>query len=411
MPEEVKQDSLAVPEMSPQVAAVLKQPPQSAKVTRAAAFTPVNLTEAIALAKLMARSALVPNDYRNKPENVLIGMQYAAELGIPPLLGLQNISIINGRASVWGDLFLALIQSSPDYEWHEEKYEGTGDEFGAVCVMKRKGSSPHTVKFTVADAKTAKLWGKVGPWQTNPKRMLQMRSRGFAGRDKFSDALKGLIIAEEAMDIPPDNSEAKKARETGTLDVTATLTASSEPNRGHGDEGMQRSSQNSPSNEGGKQEVPKQDPVMCGDCQKIDGHDKTCKHYDAWIKQQQDAKTSKPVTETTVKIDKIDHMKKVDKKTNKRTGPPYLILTVTDADDLTWALYVWDTKFHEVLDKALGKVLICEFAENKQGEKTFCSLEHILYLGGVQFVNDAPAQSAEMPVEEREPGQDDPENW
>jgi hypothetical protein len=58
------------------------------------------------------------------------------------------------------------------------------------------------VKFTVADAKKAGLWGKTGPWTQYPKRMLQMRARGFALRDAFPDVLKGLVTAEEAQDYP-----------------------------------------------------------------------------------------------------------------------------------------------------------------------------------------------------------------
>lgn len=49
----------------------------------------------------------------------------------------------------------------------------------------------------------AGLWGKQGPWKTNPRRMLQMRARAFAGRDAVPDVLKGLAVAEEAIDIPP----------------------------------------------------------------------------------------------------------------------------------------------------------------------------------------------------------------
>jgi hypothetical protein len=59
-----------------------------------------------------------------------------------------------------------------------------------------------TVKFSVEDAKRAGLWGKQGPWSAYPKRMMQMRARGFALRDAFPDVLKGLITAEEAEDYP-----------------------------------------------------------------------------------------------------------------------------------------------------------------------------------------------------------------
>jgi hypothetical protein len=59
-------------------------------------------------------------------------------------------------------------------------------------------------QFSVADAVRAGLWGKSGPWTQYPKRMLQLRARGFALRDAFPDVLKGLVTAEEAQDYPAD---------------------------------------------------------------------------------------------------------------------------------------------------------------------------------------------------------------
>ena len=51
-------------------------------------------------------------------------------------------------------------------------------------------------EFSVEDAKRAKLWGKSGPWQQYPERMLLWRARSFAF-DLFSDALCGLYLKEE----------------------------------------------------------------------------------------------------------------------------------------------------------------------------------------------------------------------
>jgi len=73
----------------------------------------------------------------------------------------------------------------------------------AICEAKRKGYPTATVvQFSVADAKRAGLWGKAGPWTQYPRRMLQLRARGFALRDGFPDVLKGLVTAEEAQDYP-----------------------------------------------------------------------------------------------------------------------------------------------------------------------------------------------------------------
>jgi hypothetical protein len=75
----------------------------------------------------------------------------------------------------------------------------------AHCLVKRRYNEDmeETVAtFSVMDAKQARLWGKQGPWQQYPKRMLAMRARGFAIRDAFPDAMKGMITAEEAQDYP-----------------------------------------------------------------------------------------------------------------------------------------------------------------------------------------------------------------
>lgn len=46
----------------------------------------------------------------------------------------------------------------------------------------------------------AGLANKGGPWKMFPKRMLQMRARGYAIRDAFPDILNGIITREEAED-------------------------------------------------------------------------------------------------------------------------------------------------------------------------------------------------------------------
>ena len=94
------------------------------------------------------------------------------------------------------------MRAHPKCESIEERLEGTGDARVAICTVKRTGNPPTIGRFSVADAKAAMLWGKSGPWTQYADRMLQMRARGFACRDAFPDALRGLQSAEEARDIP-----------------------------------------------------------------------------------------------------------------------------------------------------------------------------------------------------------------
>jgi len=158
----------------------------------------------MAFAQLAAKSSMMPRDYQGKPENVMIAVQLGSELGLAPMQSLQNIAVISGRPAVFGDAMPALCRQSPVCEDIEERFEGEGDKLTAVCVAKRVGKKPIVQTFSVEDAKKAELWGKAGPWKQYPRRMLQMRARGFALRDAFPDVLRGLISVEEAQDIPAD---------------------------------------------------------------------------------------------------------------------------------------------------------------------------------------------------------------
>ena len=159
---------------------------------------PTSVKEGMELAQWIAKSDLAPKDYKDKPGNVLIAMQMGLEVGLSPMQAIQNIAVINGRPSIWGDSMLALCQNSPDFESINEN-ESTDDV--GVCVVKRRGMEAQRREFTVEMAKKAGLWGKQGPWQTAPARMLKLRARAFALRDTFADALRGLQSAEEQRDI------------------------------------------------------------------------------------------------------------------------------------------------------------------------------------------------------------------
>jgi hypothetical protein len=157
--------------------------------------------DAFRFSKLVATSDFAPKDFRGKPESCLLAIQHGAELGLSPMQSLQSIAVVNGRPSVYGDTALAVCKGSPVCEWVRETIEGEGEHMVAVCQAKRRGDAqPVESRFGVAEAKKAGLWGKGGPWTQYPRRMLQMRARGFALRDAFPDVLRGLVTAEEAAD-------------------------------------------------------------------------------------------------------------------------------------------------------------------------------------------------------------------
>ena len=175
----------------------------STNTTPARGLALATFDDAFRFAKMVAGSDFAPKDFKGKPESCLLAIQHGSEIGLSPMQSLQNIACINGRPAIWGDAALAVVMASPVCEYVRETTEGDGDQAVAVCEAKRRGyEKPTVARFSMVDAKRAGLAGKSGPWTQYPRRMLQLRARGFALRDAFPDVLKGLVTAEEAQDYP-----------------------------------------------------------------------------------------------------------------------------------------------------------------------------------------------------------------
>ena len=176
-------------------------------------IVPTNVDEAIHMARLVVEARLAPSSYNNDPKMITLGIMAALEAGLPPLYGLRQIAIINGRPTIWGDGAMALVQSKNLIGSYRVEEIGTipvsndltkwDDSYGFRVTITRRGQQGEYVgEFTVGHAKRAKLWmnAKKAPWMEYPTRMLLNRARAFPLRDGFADALGGIAIREEVED-------------------------------------------------------------------------------------------------------------------------------------------------------------------------------------------------------------------
>lgn len=171
-------------------------------------LSPQSMDEAMRFAEILAKSDIIPKDFKGNAGNVLVAIQWGMELGLKPMQAMQNIAVINGRPAIWGDAMLALVRASPLCEY---VYESMDDKGAATCRVKRRGEDEQSRSFSDADAKLAGLEGKAGPWTNYKSRMKQMRARAFALRDVFPDVLKGMPLAEEVADIHYESSGLTRA--------------------------------------------------------------------------------------------------------------------------------------------------------------------------------------------------------
>ena len=131
-------------------------------MSKVSILEPTNLGEAMEFAKQISGSSMVPKQYQGNPTNTLIAMQWGYEIGLAPMQALQNIAVINGKPSIYGDALLALVRKDPRCMGIEEKIEGENENMRAICILKRKhidGSIEMIDReFSVLMAKRAGLW-------------------------------------------------------------------------------------------------------------------------------------------------------------------------------------------------------------------------------------------------------------
>lgn len=177
-------------------------------------IVPTSLEGCFRYAQLVINAGLAPQGFGNDPQKIAAAILKGMEVGLAPMVALGNIAVINGRPTIWGDGAVALVQSrglitnmevieTGEVPVDAASLKDVPDNVGVEVRITRKGqATPYIGKFTVGDAKRAKLWLKAGPWMTYPRRMLLNRARAFALRDGFADALAGLHIREEIEDLP-----------------------------------------------------------------------------------------------------------------------------------------------------------------------------------------------------------------
>jgi len=194
------------------------------------AIVPRDVDQAYRLSKMIVAAGLAPQDAKS-PEEVMGRVVAGLEVGLKPLQAVQSIAMVNGRPVIWGDGLIALVKGSGLCQYITEWHEGQGDDLVAVCETQRVGEPyPTRRTFSVADARSAGLWGKQGPWKQYGPRMLQMRARSWALRDTYPDVLKGIAVGEEARDTQRHQAEraARGGQDRGTHAAQITAAARGE---------------------------------------------------------------------------------------------------------------------------------------------------------------------------------------
>ena len=155
------------------------------------------------MAVQLSKSDLVPDTFKNKPENCVIALGIAQQTNLPPYTIMNNLNIVRGRASFSGSFCKTLIERTGKYLSLDIKYVGEKgkDTFGAYMEAIRKdGSIIKGPTVTIATAKT-EGWTKNSKWISLPELMLSYRATSFFARVYEPSALNGVYTTDELEDV------------------------------------------------------------------------------------------------------------------------------------------------------------------------------------------------------------------
>lgn len=166
-------------------------------------YSDVNIyNNALKMAEGLAKSDLVPDNYKGKPESCLIAIDVARQIGArSPLFVMQNLFVVKGKPSWSGQYCDAIVRAN--FKKVKVDLSGEGDERGCqVTAYDENNNYCEGTRITIKMAKQEGWFSKTGSkWQTMPDLMLQYRAFAFFARIHCPDKLLGIHDEFENVDI------------------------------------------------------------------------------------------------------------------------------------------------------------------------------------------------------------------
>lgn len=159
-------------------------------------------------ARMFAMSPLIPEHLRKgTPEqamaNCYIALTLAEAMGEVPLIVMQNIHVVSGKAGFASQYMIARANSSGVFkgriDWRIDRSDPKNLSVTAFAFLKETGDEV-SVTCDMAMA-TAEGWTKNPKYRSMPEVMLRYRSAAFLVRFYAPDVMLGYQTVEEVQDV------------------------------------------------------------------------------------------------------------------------------------------------------------------------------------------------------------------
>lgn len=159
-------------------------------------------------ARMFAMSPLIPEHLRKGPpevamSNCYIALTLAEAMGEVPLIVMQNIHVVNGKAGFASQYMIARANSSGVFkgriDWRIDRSNPQNLSVTAFAFLKETGDEV-SVTCDMAMA-VAEGWTKNPKYKSMPEVMLRYRSAAFLVRFYAPDVMLGYQTVEEVSDV------------------------------------------------------------------------------------------------------------------------------------------------------------------------------------------------------------------
>ena len=182
---------------------------------------PQTQAEKYEMARVLCKSGLIPSGL-NSPEKVFVALQWGHELGLSPMVAVNNVAVINGKPTLSADIMSAVVKRSPEYggiKWIE--MSDTKAECEITRILPNGEKEVQRSCFTMDDAVKAGLASR-NVWKKYPRRMLKHRCLSYGLKDVFPDLLAGLYDPEEMESVQSDKTTTTTERNVTPVEEPVT---------------------------------------------------------------------------------------------------------------------------------------------------------------------------------------------
>lgn len=174
--------------------ALVKQGP-----AQLAALFPRSVDESLRFSEMLAKSELVPKEFRGRAADIFLVINFGMELGLPPIAALRGMMCINGRPAPYAATLVGIVQAAPSCKFFRCV---SSDDKEATYETWRVGyPEPQRETFTMTDAVRAGLADRNQNYKLYPRKMLEARASAALARKVYADICAGVYVAEEVVDF------------------------------------------------------------------------------------------------------------------------------------------------------------------------------------------------------------------